>query len=153
MQPQTVAATIVALALAATGCTAPSDDAQATDRTYLALTGTVEEFDPGMAIGGETEPAGYVLDGASADTILAYLQQADIPPEERQRMDPQLITKAPRLYLRHKGKLDHEALAEHEGDEVTVQGSLDVIFAGGVERPLMSFPVMDVVAIDPLGGS
>jgi hypothetical protein len=98
--------------------TPPAPPAQSGEIT---ITGDVEWFDGGVAIGGEADPTGYVLEQ----------------------------TVYPRLYLRREGSLDHAAVTQNAGRRVEVRGDLGEITVGGVEMPRRTFKVLDLQSIRP----
>ncbi|MFW6061615.1 MAG: hypothetical protein ACOC93_02285 [Planctomycetota bacterium] len=114
------------------------------------LTGEIQLHDPGMAIGGETDPRGYILTG---DHGRVARQQVDVPaeitPQERERGYPGLIQWG-RLYLRHDGSMTSDTLARQRGQQVRVRGTFGLVHAGGVETPARSFPVLNVRSIEPV---
>lgn len=119
---------------------------------HARFTGMVAWHDPGMAIGGEADPAGYVLAGDHREAVRRHL--ADAPPEERQRVgyDDGTLFRGPgwdRLYLRLEGSLDHPRLKALDDERVTVRGTFDLLHAGGVETPARKFLVLDVSEIEP----
>jgi hypothetical protein len=87
---------------------------------YFAFFGTVQHHDPGVAIGGETDPAGYVLVGDHSYD---------------------------RLYLSVDDRLDHPRLEAYLERRVRVRGPLGRVRAGGVETPERDFPVLEIETI------
>jgi starvation-inducible outer membrane lipoprotein len=73
-----------------------------------------------MAIGGETDPYGYILVGDDGFR---------------------------RLYLAIDGDLRHSSLKAYRGQYVRVSGTLGSRSAGGVETPRRTFPVLNVTGI------
>lgn len=110
-------------ALALVSCNNATD----TDRPrgMVTLTGAVQYHDAGMAIGGETDPYGYIL-------------------KNNGRFD--------RLYLSRNGNLEADFFKKYAGEKVIVTGPLSTVTAGGVETPERTFPVLEVTRINPAGG-
>ncbi|KPK98342.1 MAG: hypothetical protein AMK75_07055 [Planctomycetes bacterium SM23_65] len=98
--------------------------------------------DARVAIGGETDPYGYVLKGDHQQAMHKYLTCPGLTKEDRKKLAP-LVGK--RLYLRMDGSLSGHELKAYVGRKVHVTGTLDALSAGGVETPLRHFPVLDVV--------
>lgn len=86
-----------------------------------AYEGVVRPFDPGFAIGGETDPGGFILEGASP-----------------------AFPDAKRVYVRGGG------IEAYVGKKVRLQGDVSMIAAGGVETPRREFPVIDVRTVAEL---
>jgi len=110
------------------------------------FTGVVRFHDAGVAIGGETDPNGYILKADHRAAMQKHLTNPALTKNDRKKLAP-LVDK--RLYLRVKGSLTSDDLKPRLGSKVHVTGTLDVLSAGGVETPLRHFPVLDVVEIKP----
>lgn len=138
---------VLALGLVAAGCGGgDSEDGKAGEGAgagpkkapkpgVVTLTGTVDFYQAGAAIGGETDPSGYILTGDHAGQVEASLKKTGKAPETGLR---------DRVYLRRAGKLDHDTLRMLLNNKIKVTGKLDVVSAGGVETPKRHFPVLDI---------
>jgi len=115
---------VLAVALAA----APNArDAEAADPAEVTLVGYVHDFDPGMAIGGETDPDGWVLS-----------------PDARNRP----VTLRRIAYL--ETAIPEIDFARFAGVRCVVQGTLheDALSAGGVETPYRTFDLLRVTSLE-----
>jgi len=90
------------------------------------VVGVVRFHDAGLAIGGETDPHGYILE----DSDLGRFEG--------------------RVYLRINGDIDNQDFKGFEGKRARVRGRLGRISAGGVETPLRFFSVIDVSVIQEM---
>jgi len=115
---------IVCGGLACPGCGSqrsdPSGDITEKDSAEmkpLTLSGVVKYHDAGVAIGGETDPYGYILEGDHGFN---------------------------RLYLSFKGSMDSDEFKSQLHKTVTVSGRLRYVEVGGVETPRRRFPVLEI---------
>ncbi len=116
MKPGRCLLLIFAIAALSAGCAhVQPAHVRAAERDWYS--GRVRYHDGGVAIGGEADPSGWVLDG---DHGLG------------------------RLYLRRQGSLVHEEITALSGRKVEVSGELGIISVGGVETPRRQFQVIDV---------
>ncbi|MFO7898583.1 MAG: hypothetical protein R6V58_05940, partial [Planctomycetota bacterium] len=142
---------VLALGLVAAGCGGGDTDEreprkgggggpkEAPEPGVVTLTGTVDFHQAGVAIGGETDPSGYILTGDHAGQVEASLKKMGKLPETGLR---------DRVYLRRAGKLDHDRLEMLLNRKVKVTGKLDVVSAGGVETPTRHFPVLHIKELE-----
>lgn len=82
--------------------------------------GTVRDFQAPMAIGGESDPSGLILEARDSDQ---------------------------RIYLSMDGNPMHPSLKSYIGKQVRLRGNLRNVTAGGVETPRRTFPMLDVTTI------
>lgn len=113
----------------------------------LWLIGEVRYHDAGFAIGGETDPYGYILVGNHKETIERYLKQANLCEEERKKIAPLVYPLHSRLYLGVDGSLEHLQIKQYNGRRVKVKGTLGMISAGGIETPLRHFYILNITDI------
>lgn len=95
------------------------------DGAEVEIEGVVAMHDGGMAIGGEADPTGYVL-------------------QRQNRFD--------RLYLRMKDDLKSDEVGRFQGRRVLAAGTLGTITVGGTETEQRSFRVLDLHYIIPPPG-
>ena len=113
----------------------------------LWLIGEVQYHDAGFAIGGETDPYGYILVGNHEETIERYLKQANLCEEERKKIASLVYLVPIRLYLRMDGLSEHLQIKRYKGRTVKVKSTLGMISAGGIETPLRHFPILNITDI------
>ncbi len=138
---------LLVLAVAAFGCgrrdvndeVEPEEEVR--DPDVVTLVGVVQFHRASPAIGGESDPTGYILTGDHASAVEAALNATGTMPEPGVQE---------RIYLRRAGELDHRTLRMFVDKRIAITGRLDVVRAGGVETPERYFPVLDLMQLEPV---
>ena len=107
------------LLLSVSGCTKPTDS----NAQGAIVEGTLSYFEAPPAIGGETDPSGYVI-----------LNQKWVSGEPN--------------YTYARVYVSNGALGLYQSKQVRITGTLDSVFAGGVETPRRQFPLVKATSIE-----
>jgi len=111
------------LLLSAGGCNKPTE----VNVQQAILEGSLSYFQAPPAIGGETDPSGYII------------------------ANPKWISGEPNYAYARVYVSNGEPIV-YQSEQVRVTGTIDSIFAGGIETPRRKFPLVKISSINAVHG-